>query len=188
MLRTTEQVLAASHKEVARRNGRRSVTSFLDRESQPSSFWRTAPRIRGLRLLNMRGQRSVRLFLRRYDRHQETFTDPSYHRQIIVMTAPFIISNTIVNHEDPSRIVYGAPRVSWSRSRPSRLQLALTGELEDDLIAQQIVGISDIDTHVNPSPAGPWRARRHLLRFSPARWRRSEEPGGAPNTQGNRGG
>ena len=32
--------------------------------------------------------------------YQETFTDPSYHRQIIVMTAPHI-GNTGVNAEDP---------------------------------------------------------------------------------------
>src|SRR5690606_38081774 len=32
--------------------------------------------------------------------YQETLTDPSYHRQIVVMTAPHI-GNTGVNEEDP---------------------------------------------------------------------------------------
>ena len=32
--------------------------------------------------------------------YQETLTDPSYHRQVVVMTAPHI-GNTGVNDEDP---------------------------------------------------------------------------------------
>ena len=32
--------------------------------------------------------------------YQETLTDPSYHRQVVVMTAPHI-GNTGMNHEDP---------------------------------------------------------------------------------------
>ena len=31
--------------------------------------------------------------------YQETLTDPSYHKQIVVMTAPHI-GNTVVNKED----------------------------------------------------------------------------------------
>ncbi|WP_312350069.1 glutamine-hydrolyzing carbamoyl-phosphate synthase small subunit [Actinomyces sp.] len=77
--------------------------------------------------------------------YQETLTDPSYHRQIVVMTAPHI-GNTGVNDEDPesARIwVAGfvvrdpARRASNWRSRR---------ELEDELIAQDVVGISDVDT------------------------------------------
>lgn len=77
--------------------------------------------------------------------YQETLTDPSYHRQIVVMTAPHI-GNTGVNDEDPesSRIwVAGfvvrdpARRASNWRSRR---------ELEDELVAQGVVGISDVDT------------------------------------------
>ncbi|HEY0118378.1 MAG TPA: glutamine-hydrolyzing carbamoyl-phosphate synthase small subunit [Cellulomonas sp.] len=77
--------------------------------------------------------------------YQETLTDPSYHRQIVVMTAPHI-GNTGVNDEDPEsgRIwVAGyvvrdpARRVSsWRARRP----------LADELVAQGIVGISGIDT------------------------------------------
>ncbi|MFD6485233.1 carbamoyl-phosphate synthase domain-containing protein, partial [Streptomyces bacillaris] len=32
--------------------------------------------------------------------YQETLTDPSYHRQVVVMTAPHV-GNTGVNDEDP---------------------------------------------------------------------------------------
>ncbi|QAY62705.1 carbamoyl-phosphate synthase small subunit [Xylanimonas allomyrinae] len=77
--------------------------------------------------------------------YQETLTDPSYHRQIVVMTAPHI-GNTGVNDEDPEsgRIwVAGwvvrdpARRVSSWRARRS---------LDDELAAQGVVGISDVDT------------------------------------------
>ena len=77
--------------------------------------------------------------------YQETLTDPSYHRQIVVMTAPHI-GNTGVNDEDPesSRIWVagfvvrdGARRASNWRSRR---------ELEDELLAQGVVGIADVDT------------------------------------------
>jgi carbamoyl-phosphate synthase small subunit len=77
--------------------------------------------------------------------YQETLTDPSYHRQVVVMTAPHI-GNTGVNDEDQesSRIwvagyvVRDPARVpsSW-RSRRS---------LDDELKAQGVVGISGIDT------------------------------------------
>ena len=77
--------------------------------------------------------------------YQETLTDPSYHRQVVVATAPHI-GNTGWNDEDDesSRIwVAGyvvrdpAPRPSNWRSRRS---------LDDELRAQGIVGICDIDT------------------------------------------
>lgn len=77
--------------------------------------------------------------------YQETLTDPSYHRQIVVMTAPHV-GNTGVNDEDPEsgRIwVSGyvvrdpARRVSsWRAQRP----------LGDELAEQGVVGISDVDT------------------------------------------
>ena len=77
--------------------------------------------------------------------YQETLTDPSYHRQVVVMTAPHI-GNTGVNDEDDEsqRIwVCGyvvrdpARRASNWRSRR---------ELTDELAAQGVVGISQVDT------------------------------------------
>lgn len=77
--------------------------------------------------------------------YQETLTDPSYHRQIVVMTAPHI-GNTGVNDEDPesgqiwvSGYVVRDParRVSSWRAQHS---------LGDELAGQGIVGISDVDT------------------------------------------
>ena len=77
--------------------------------------------------------------------YQETLTDPSYHRQVVVATAPHI-GNTGWNDEDDesSRIwvagyvVRDAARVpsSW-RSRRS---------LDDELRAQDVVGMCDVDT------------------------------------------
>ena len=77
--------------------------------------------------------------------YQETLTDPSYHQQIIVMTAPHV-GNTGMNHFDAesSKIwVSGfvvrnpSPRVSNWRSEMS---------LEDALIDAGVVGISGLDT------------------------------------------
>jgi carbamoyl-phosphate synthase small subunit len=77
--------------------------------------------------------------------YQETLTDPSYHRQVVVMTAPHI-GNTGINDEDnESRRIWVAGYVvrdpavrpsSWRSTRP----------LEDELVEQGVVGISGIDT------------------------------------------
>jgi carbamoyl-phosphate synthase small subunit len=77
--------------------------------------------------------------------YQETLTDPSYHRQVVVMTAPHV-GNTGMNDEDvESRRIWvsgyvvrdPARRTSNWRSQRS---------LEDDLREQGVVGISGIDT------------------------------------------
>lgn len=79
--------------------------------------------------------------------YQETLTDPSYHRQIVVATAPQI-GNTGWNPEDgESRddkiwvagyvVRDPSPRVSNWRA---------TGSLDDELIRQGIVGIAGVDT------------------------------------------
>ncbi len=77
--------------------------------------------------------------------YQETLTDPSYHRQIVVMTAPHI-GNTGVNDDDPesSRIWVAGYVVRDPARIPSNWRAKRT--LDDDLIAQGIVAISEIDT------------------------------------------
>ncbi|MGO1714076.1 MAG: carbamoyl-phosphate synthase domain-containing protein, partial [Ancrocorticia populi] len=77
--------------------------------------------------------------------YQETFTDPSYHRQIIVMTAPHI-GNTGVNMEDPeSTQIWAAGIVVRDPARRASNWRA-TGTLDEELVNQKVVGISDVDT------------------------------------------
>ncbi|GHF88082.1 glutamine-hydrolyzing carbamoyl-phosphate synthase small subunit [Streptomyces thermodiastaticus] len=77
--------------------------------------------------------------------YQETLTDPSYHRQVVVMTAPHI-GNTGVNDEDPeSRRIWVAGFVVRDPARvPSSWRAKRT--LDEELAAQGVVGISGIDT------------------------------------------
>jgi carbamoyl-phosphate synthase small subunit len=77
--------------------------------------------------------------------YQETLTDPSYHRQVVVQTAPHI-GNTGVNDEDPeSRRIWVAGYVVRDPARvPSSWRSRRT--LDEELAAQGVVGISGIDT------------------------------------------
>jgi carbamoyl-phosphate synthase small subunit len=77
--------------------------------------------------------------------YQETLTDPSYHRQVVVMTAPHV-GNTGVNDEDPeSRRIWVAGYVVRDPARvPSNWRSRRS--LDDELSAQGVVGISGIDT------------------------------------------
>jgi carbamoyl-phosphate synthase small subunit len=77
--------------------------------------------------------------------YQETLTDPSFHRQVVVMTAPHI-GNTGVNDEDnESRRIWVAGYVVRDPAvRPSNWRSQRS--LEDELIEQGVVGISGIDT------------------------------------------
>ncbi|MGH3545335.1 MAG: glutamine-hydrolyzing carbamoyl-phosphate synthase small subunit [Mycobacteriales bacterium] len=77
--------------------------------------------------------------------YQETLTDPSYHRQIVVMTAPQI-GNTGVNHEDnESARIWVAGYVVRDPS-PVTSNWRATGGLSERLAAEGVVGISGIDT------------------------------------------
>jgi carbamoyl-phosphate synthase small subunit len=79
--------------------------------------------------------------------YQETLTDPSYHRQIVVATAPQI-GNTGWNGEDAEsrgdKIWVAGYAVRDPSPRPSSWRAS--GSLEDELIRQRIVGIAGIDT------------------------------------------
>ncbi|HZZ96870.1 MAG TPA: glutamine-hydrolyzing carbamoyl-phosphate synthase small subunit [Jatrophihabitantaceae bacterium] len=77
--------------------------------------------------------------------YQETLTDPSYHRQVVVQTAPHI-GNTGVNDEDQeSRRIWVAGYVVRDPARRPSNWRSLRS-LDDELEAQGIVGISGIDT------------------------------------------
>ena len=79
--------------------------------------------------------------------YQETMTDPSYHRQIVVMTAPQI-GNTGWNDEDnesrDGRIWVAGLIVRDLSKRVSNWRAERS--LEEEMRAQGIVGISGIDT------------------------------------------
>ncbi|HEY2175875.1 MAG TPA: glutamine-hydrolyzing carbamoyl-phosphate synthase small subunit [Mycobacteriales bacterium] len=77
--------------------------------------------------------------------YQETLTDPSYHRQVVIQTAPHI-GNTGVNDEDPesARIWVAGYVVRDPARRPSSWR-SRRG-LDEELTAQRIVGIAGIDT------------------------------------------
>jgi carbamoyl-phosphate synthase small subunit len=79
--------------------------------------------------------------------YQETLTDPSYHRQIVVATAPQI-GNTGWNGEDGEsrgdKIWVAGYAVRDPSPRASNWRA--TGTLEDELVRQRIVGIAGIDT------------------------------------------
>ena len=77
--------------------------------------------------------------------YQETLTDPSYHRQVVVMTSPHV-GNTGVNDEDgeSGRIWVAGYVVRDPARRASSWRAKRT--LDDELVAQGVVGISGIDT------------------------------------------
>jgi carbamoyl-phosphate synthase small subunit len=77
--------------------------------------------------------------------YQETLTDPSYHRQVVVQTAPHIGNTGVNGEDDESGRIWVAGYVVRD---PARLgsNWRATGELEDRLVAEGVVGISGIDT------------------------------------------
>jgi carbamoyl-phosphate synthase small subunit len=77
--------------------------------------------------------------------YQETLTDPSYHRQVVVQTAPHI-GNTGVNDEDGEshRIWVAGYVVRDPARRPSSWRARRS--LDDELAGQGVVGISGVDT------------------------------------------
>ncbi|MCU1538127.1 MAG: carbamoyl-phosphate synthase small subunit [Humibacillus sp.] len=77
--------------------------------------------------------------------YQETITDPSYHRQVVVMTSPHV-GNTGVNGDDveSSRIWVAGYVVRDPALRSSSWRA--TRELEDELVDQGVVGVCEVDT------------------------------------------
>ena len=77
--------------------------------------------------------------------YQETLTDPSYHRQVVVMTAPHV-GNTGVNDDDreSARIQVAGYVVRDPARTPSSWRS--TRSLQAELEAAGVVGVSGVDT------------------------------------------
>ncbi|HEY7722243.1 MAG TPA: glutamine-hydrolyzing carbamoyl-phosphate synthase small subunit [Pedococcus sp.] len=77
--------------------------------------------------------------------YQETLTDPSYHRQVVVMTAPHVGNTGVNDEDDESRRIWVAGFVVRDPAlRPSSWRSRRT--LEQELADQGVVGICGIDT------------------------------------------
>jgi carbamoyl-phosphate synthase small subunit len=77
--------------------------------------------------------------------YQETLTDPSYHKQVVVMTAPHIGNTGVNNFDNESKKYWVAGFVVRN---PSMITSNWRSEndLEASLISQGIVGIQGVDT------------------------------------------
>ncbi|MFC8831322.1 glutamine-hydrolyzing carbamoyl-phosphate synthase small subunit [Streptomyces sp. NPDC057137] len=77
--------------------------------------------------------------------YQETLTDPSYHRQVVVMTAPHIGNTGVNDEDDESGRIWVAGYVVRDPARvPSNWRSRRS--LDEELLRQGVVGISGIDT------------------------------------------
>jgi carbamoyl-phosphate synthase small subunit len=77
--------------------------------------------------------------------YQETLTDPSYHRQVVVMTAPHIGNTGMNAYDNESTKIWVAGFVVRNPS-PITSNWRSEVDLVDVLVEQNIVGISGIDT------------------------------------------
>ncbi|WP_434743706.1 glutamine-hydrolyzing carbamoyl-phosphate synthase small subunit [Micromonospora sp. SH-82] len=77
--------------------------------------------------------------------YQETLTDPSYHRQVVVQTSPHIGNTGVNDDDDESGRIWVAGYVVRDPARIGSNWRA-TGGLEDRLATEGVVGISGIDT------------------------------------------
>ncbi|MFD5433039.1 glutamine-hydrolyzing carbamoyl-phosphate synthase small subunit [Kitasatospora sp. NPDC091257] len=77
--------------------------------------------------------------------YQETLTDPSYHRQVVVMTAPQIGNTGWNDEDDESKQIWVAGYVVRDPARVASNWRSLR-PLDEELVNQGVVGISGIDT------------------------------------------
>ncbi len=77
--------------------------------------------------------------------YQETLTDPSFHRQVVVATAPHIGNTGWNDEDDESSQIWVAGYVVRDLSRV-RSSWRSNRSLDDELRAQGIVGIAELDT------------------------------------------
>jgi carbamoyl-phosphate synthase small subunit len=77
--------------------------------------------------------------------YQETLTDPSYHRQVVVQTVPHIGNTGVNGDDDESDRIWVAGYVVRDPARRASNWRA-TGGLEQRLADEGVVGISGVDT------------------------------------------
>ncbi|MGI5215833.1 glutamine-hydrolyzing carbamoyl-phosphate synthase small subunit [Plantactinospora sp. CA-290183] len=77
--------------------------------------------------------------------YQETLTDPSYHRQVVVQTAPHIGNTGVNGEDDESGRIWVAGYVVRDPARIGS-NWRSSGGLEDRLATEGVVGISGVDT------------------------------------------
>jgi carbamoyl-phosphate synthase small subunit len=77
--------------------------------------------------------------------YQETLTDPSYHKQVVVMTAPHI-GNTGVNTFDNESSKYWVAGFVVRNPSTVTSNWRSENDLESELVKQGIVGIQGVDT------------------------------------------
>ena len=77
--------------------------------------------------------------------YQETLTDPSYHKQVVVMTAPHIGNTGMNSADEESRRIWVSGFVVRNPS-PIVSNWRSERTLEDDLISNGVVGIQGVDT------------------------------------------
>ncbi len=77
--------------------------------------------------------------------YQETLTDPSYHKQVVVMTAPHIGNTGMNKIDEESRKIWVSGFVVRNPS-PVVSNWRAESSLEDDLIDNGVVGIRGVDT------------------------------------------
>lgn len=77
--------------------------------------------------------------------YQETLTDPSYHRQVVVATAPHIGNTGWNDEDDESGRIWVAGYVVRDLSR-MRSNWRSNRSLDEELRSQGVVGIAEVDT------------------------------------------
>jgi carbamoyl-phosphate synthase small subunit len=77
--------------------------------------------------------------------YQETLTDPSYHKQVVVMTAPHIGNTGVNNADNESAKIWVSGFVVRNPSSITSNWRA-QNDLESELITQGVVGIQGVDT------------------------------------------
>ena len=77
--------------------------------------------------------------------YQETLTDPSYYKQIVIMTSPHIGNTGMNHHDEESERIWVSGFVVRNPS-PAPSNWRSEKSLEESLIEASVVGIKGVDT------------------------------------------